>query len=69
MHSHNDGQPAPNAERVNQTIAALKRLRQSGVLVVGWGDDQIPPMWATKLEKAGLARVEVVDRVKRVYPV
>ncbi len=50
-------EPDGHKDRVDAAVAHLKRLRETGELVIGWADGEVPPTSATKLVKAGLALV------------
>lgn len=54
------GPAAPNAAWLARRTANLARIRAAhpGGLPMGWGPDEIPPLDANTLAKAGLVRVE-----------
>lgn len=59
----------PNAAAINtpkilSQVEHLKRLRAAPgkTLPMGWADGEVPPTAANAMSKAGLARIEVVEK-------
>lgn len=58
--------PAPNDNKIADQMAALKRVRETGGMPVGWDDGQMPPSTARALERAGLVVINHATRT--VHP-
>lgn len=59
---------SPNTARINAQLEALKHIRKTGSMRVGWEEGNITPPQANALVKAGLIEVRTTEHGKFAFP-